>query len=133
MVELIKQCIFAVKDFCFVLGLMYFAFAEAYYFKNYLNAEPDESQMDFMGHIADIVLDSFGSFRTTNVGWLKSNFEWAFFLFSVFFIVFVMMNLFIGILSEELSNALENQDMIKYASCANSAYNLETFLIWKRN
>jgi hypothetical protein len=103
--DLIVACLIYVKEFLLILFLLLSGFALAFYWRNKLPMEEEDSTVG--EHFTNVFMNAFGDFSLV---YSDMTFIDAFLLFlATFLICLVMMNLFIGILSAKLEEVLESK------------------------
>jgi hypothetical protein len=110
LVQLIMQCLNEAVSFMAILFILMFGFSLSQYFRHLIDDEMVNSE--FWIDVHDILFNAFGDFAHSEKE--DSSLDWFFFVLATFIICLIMMNLFIGILGEKLSEMLENKEKSDY-------------------
>jgi hypothetical protein len=78
--------------------------------------------------VHDTLFQAFGDFANTSK--FDKGLDWFFFVLATLIICLIMMNLFIGILGEKLSEILENKEKSNYCELCSIIYLLENYIYW---
>jgi hypothetical protein len=112
-----------------VLTIQILGFTSAYYWRNRLDITVEQTTLGF--NVVAVFFNAFGDFSTLSDN--MTGVDWFLFFMATFLILLIMMNLFIGILSEQLSEILENRDRNEYKELCELVFLLENFMICKTN
>jgi hypothetical protein len=108
---LIVSSVYATLSFLAVQLILMFGFSLAFFWRSIDTIDMDE-HVSWFNRFLGVFYITFGDFHETD--YYTSGFDWVYFFFANLLICVVMMNLLIGILSEELAKIIENRDQLLY-------------------
>ena len=107
---LIVSCVEETQSYLSALCIMMVGFTTAYNYRNILDVDKENISFGLIFH--DVFFNAFGDFSVAESN--ESKIDWFFFFAATLLICLIMLNLFIGILSEKLSEMLEERQKNEY-------------------
>ena len=126
LIQLIVECFNSALSFMAILFIMMIGFSMSQFFRALL--DDDMVNSEFWVDVHDILFNAFGDFAHSEKS--ETGLDWFLFVLATFIICLIMMNLFIGILGEKLSEILENREKNDYCELCSIVFLLENLTAW---